>query len=66
MYIFSIYEEDFEAEEDEIPSNMTDALNQNSKAGDNIGQNRQNKQGRPKAPSPEDDIYDFSTKDLGY
>ena len=50
-----MYEDDFEPEDDEPVSGRADpTLNENKTKN------------RARASSPEDDIYDFSNKDLGY
>ena len=62
LMCFSAYEDDFEPEEEETPEVKKVTTNTTT---DNAVQKRKG-QGRTGATSPEDDIYDFSSQDLGY
>ena len=52
---FRMYEDDFELEDHELVSGRANPTLNESKT-----------KNRASASSPEDDIYNFSTKDLGY
>ena len=54
----SAYEDDFEGDDEEIPTIPSDSAL-------HLADPPQRKL-RPQTSSPEDDIYDFNTKDLGY
>ena len=64
---FSVYEDDFEVDDDAAPTSATISSQLDRMSLDNsASQSKASKQQRPRAPSPESDIYDFSTSNLGY